>query len=1027
MQEFTKYYNKLNKEQRQAVDEISGPVMVVAGPGTGKTQVLTLRIANILKNTDTQPNQILALTFTESAAQSMQQRLSKIIGKDAYAVNISTFHGFASSVILENPDEFLMNSEYSILSDIERLSTIHKIIDTTPGLNYLKPTYDNYFYASCISKSISDLKREGITYLNYKKLVINNLKLIRQIKSKDKKTSADLNTIKVLQKQLELKKLYKAYEKEIKLIKRYDFEDIINFVNLAFVNNEALLKNYQEKFLYFLVDEFQDTNNAQYNLLLNLTSFWGKDSDIFVVGDDDQAIYRFQGASVENMLNFVKDFSEVKIINLINNYRSSRFVLEASQKLISNNTVSLVNKIPNISKKLISNLPEETNKKIKFYIFSNGLLESYFVAQKIKKLIAKGTSPSEIAVIYRNNSDSEELEECLSKKGVFYNIEGENNVLESMEVKKLLKLFQVIEKSKNKTEDIDLFTLLNYKFLNFDYTDNLKIARYASERKINLVDAILQIKDRDNIVKDIEKYKVFLNKITHFISVDAENVFTKTFETVLNESGYLNFLLKSRASVSSINKINSLYSEVQRLVKSKSQTKIKDFLDFLEVYYKNNLKIPETTFDLDKNSVTLTTCHKAKGREFSHVFIYRFVDKKWGNNRNVDYIKLPQGFLNNAPPTDVNEDERRLFYVALTRTKTNLYITNSKKYSTGYGSSENSTSMFLLDLPKKYIATINTKKIETKNFIKRAAHLFLKKYKTHKKISKNESDLLTSILSNFKLSVTALNTYLECPYKFKLNNILKTPRAKAPYLVLGTAVHKALEELYKHLVNTGTTATLDFLIARFLSALNNEIVSEKDFESLKRRGKNILSTYYKMYKNELKKPEYLERNFGYGFGRILMQDGTGLVGKVDRIDLVKELGGVKYVKIIDYKTGKIKSKKEIEGSTKNSDGALKRQLVFYKILCDMDKSFNYKASEFELDFVGTGNLGEKPKKYVFNITPEEVSELKELILQTMLKIRSHKFNRISDIAICSRCDYYDHCYPNGIPKVKFIQGEFSFK
>ena len=535
---------------------------------------------------------------------------------------------------------------------------------------------------------------------------------------------------------------------------------------------------------------------------------------------------------------------------------------------------------------------------------------------------------------------------------------------------------------------------------------------------------------RKKNLENPQVYKNFVDKIAHWQNVDAKNTFNTTFEVILEESGYLNFLLKKADSIESISKINSLFREVQSWVRVDPDFKLKKFMQTIDLMHKNNLRILETDFDINSNTVTLCTAHKSKGLEFKHVFIYSFYDKKWGNNRNYELIKLPEGILNTSLNADSrkvlrgvlrkeqNEDERRLFYVAMTRAKENVYITNSFVYYNDWGQKKVEVSMFFHELPKESIQVLNTEEIETKEFIKQAIHLQVMSPETPK-VSAREVELLKNLVEKYSLSVTGLNTYLTCPYKFKLNTLLKTPRAKSPYLTFGSAVHGAMEFLYKRYKETGEVPKYEYLEKKYISSLKKEILSRKQRARLVRKGKRILRAYYANYHEDFKKPEYLERLFGYGFGKIFLED-VPLVGKVDRIELLKEQGSSKYVKIVDYKTGKPKSRNEIEGNTKNSSGDYKRQLVFYKILCDLDRTFRYKAEEYELDFIEPNERG-RFKREVYKISKREVDAIKKVILETMKKIRDLEFPRTTDYINCEKCDYKKHCWPDGIPKQKYTQ------
>ena len=466
---FDDLYKKLNPEQQEAVDTLEGPVLVIAGPGTGKTQVLTMRIANILKKTDTPPSSILALTFTDSGVKAMRERLLSIIGPSAYYVNIYTFHSFCSDVLRSRPEKFVFSEDAEPLSDLERIQTFREIIEKG-NFKEIKPFGNRYFYIKALIRAIQDLKREGITSEDFKKFLTEN-------------------EVENAQRLKEVLTFYEIYQTELTKRGRYDFEDMINFVVRRFEEDEELLRDYQERYLYILVDEYQDTNSPQNRVVNLLGSFWGEGANVFVVGDDSQSIYRFQGASLENILFFTATFPNANVISLKKNYRSQEVIIDASEDVITNNELRLTDFIKSIKKKQESvvNLDKE---KIKVGHFSSGITESFFVSQKIKELVKSGVNPNEIAVIYRNNADSRDFSDMLSRVGVGFNLVGGENILYDHDINKLLKLFEVILKVRNKEEDLDLFTILNYEFLNFDYVDTLKLARFASQKKLNFLEAL---------------------------------------------------------------------------------------------------------------------------------------------------------------------------------------------------------------------------------------------------------------------------------------------------------------------------------------------------------------------------------------------------------------------------------------------------------------------------------------------------------------------------------------------------------
>jgi len=372
---FQKVYSALNENQKRAVDTIDGPVMVMAGPGTGKTQILTVRIANILKKTDTDPSAILALTFTQSAAKEMRQRLINLIGKDGYSVRATTFHAFCSDIINENPERFSRPAGSQAATELEKIEIITQILENGTFL-LLKPLNNPTFYLKDVLGTISDLKREGITDKKYAKLV-RSLSEDFQVEGLSLKKTAFGEKEKLVQKNLDLLAIYQQYQKELGKRGRFDFEDMINWVVEAFESDEEFLLSYQEKFQYILVDEYQDTNSAQNRLLFALASFWGESANLFVVGDPNQSIFRFQGASQENVKQFDKHFPKGVKIVLTENYRSTQNILDAAQAVIEKN-------VYRTAKKLATT--RDTGQKIQIAELASETAEARFIIKEIRSM-----------------------------------------------------------------------------------------------------------------------------------------------------------------------------------------------------------------------------------------------------------------------------------------------------------------------------------------------------------------------------------------------------------------------------------------------------------------------------------------------------------------------------------------------------------------------------------------------------------------------------------------------------------------
>lgn len=1008
--EFQKAYKALNKEQRLAVDTIDGPVMVVAGPGTGKTQTLALRLANILLKTDTAAYSVLALTYTDSGARAMKNRLISLVGPTAYDVTISTFHSFCADVIRQNPADFTLDPDSDPLSELEKFKLIYALISTSRFFD-LRPVNAPYHYVKAILGAISNLKREGVSPDRFDALLVSEQ---ADFEASDLSPSVAKVTAKNLAKNRELSVLYRGYQEALLHNQTFDFEDMINFVRDAFSKNEQLLASFQERFQYFLVDEYQDTNSAQNELLLLLASYWGDKANVFVVGDPDQSIYRFQGASIENMLGFVKQYPDAKVITLSANYRSTQIILDAAESVIKHNSSRINDVVPNIDPHLIS-VGARHGSPATLATVSSSTAEGVYLAESIQKLINSGTKPSEIAVIYRANADARALSEIFVKYGLDYSVQGGGDILSDPTVLHFLKILRVIYDLRTKEDDLNLFTILHYDIFHVDPLDVLKISRAASDHKATLFDIIadpavlasLELKTKAGIL-------AVLDKLSAWQGIDANSIFIEFFEKVLNESGYLNWVLHTPDAHNRLSRLNTLFSSAKQMNSLDHSLNLASYLANIDLMQTHAIRLEETQFSIRDNAIVLTTAHSAKGLEWEHVFLYKVVDGAWGNNAVRDLIKLPVSIL---PLTGAMlekeelrarnlEDERRLFYVALTRAKKTLTLSYALGYST-YGKVRQATpSLFLTEITPDYLHTVDTVPTEAEVASHLEKLLAVPMGKTLS-LKAEEQDFLQNKVDNFSLSATALNTYLQCPYLFKLNNLLKVPRAKAGYLSFGTAIHAGLESFLRQFMDTGSLPPLDFLLSSFKVALAKQIMTKDEYDKRLEQGIKVLTAYFKFFKEDFAAPLLLEN-----FSKVHL-DNITLTGKLDRIEWFDK--EARTVRVVDYKTGKPKTKGQIMGTTQDSRGDLHRQLVFYKLLIDLDNRLNFKFGEAELDFIQAPSDTGKSGQHRFKISDADVADLRSTIYQTMTSIRALHFPRTTDLTICAKCDFKDHCYPNGLP------------
>jgi DNA helicase-2/ATP-dependent DNA helicase PcrA len=1003
---FTKAYQALNKEQKKAVDTIDGPVMVVAGPGTGKTQTIALRMANILRQTDMNPDAVLALTFTESGARAMRTRLTEMIGVTAYYCHISTFHSFCIEVIKDNPDHFAIDPNAEPLSELEKLKLMYHLLDHSK-LTALRPVGAPRHYVRAVLGAISDLKREGVDPTEFEGLLAKEETFLQSEEGSELKKAELSKRMRDLAKNRELLTLYEGYQAELKKSERFDFEDMINTVVNTFKTNAELLSSYQERFQYFLVDEYQDTNSAQNELFLLLASFWGDKANVFVTGDPDQSIMRFQGASIENQLSFIKVYPAATVITLKDNYRSTQTILDAADSLISHNNLRISDVVPGIDPHLRAHKSTPA-KPIHLAQVSSGTAETILIAEDIKAKIKSGISQADIAVIYRTNHESSLIAATLVKYGIDYVVQGGANVLEDPTVHNFLKILRVIHEMRSKNDDENLFTILHYDIFGINALDVLKISRLASDRRLNLFEILADPSLLDSLsLTSRAKINTTLTSLGLWQSFEAEHTFSEFFEEVLNQSGYLKWVLAQPDAHHRLARLNTLFDEVKRMNRFDHSLDLSRFIENLDLMKENNLRLEESSFGVSRDAVTLTTAHSAKGLEWDAVYIYRCVDGTWGNNAVRNLLTLPDGVLKNVKLSDKEkyEDERRLFYVAMTRAKSTLTICLANSYSSFGATRGAAPSMFLSEMGDTNIEKLDVSKIETE------AHSHIETLLTttpeHSQVAE-ESAFLEELVNKFTLSVTALNTYLTCPYLFKLDKLLKVPHAKKPHLAFGTAVHRALELFYGQLKETGVKSSKEFLLDAFHTALNKEVITKKDLSVRLSQGDKILSAYFDFHQDDFVEPLFLEK-----FSRVQLDEIT-LTGKIDRIEWADQAD--RTVRVIDYKTGKGKTAGQIEGTTEDSSSDLKRQLVFYKLLIDLDKRLqNIHFGEAVLDFVQEPNDKWKDGVRRFQVKDEEVEELKKIIHSVMFDIKNLHFPRTTNYKTCVTCAFRDHCWPDGIP------------
>lgn len=996
---FEERYNQLNKKQREAVEAIDGPVMVIAGPGTGKTSILTLRIANILKQTDTSPDSILALTFTESGVYSMRKKLADIIGSSAYKVNIYTFHGFCNDIIKNYPEEFPRIIGAQNITDIDQIKILEEIIDNTK-LEILKPFGDTYHYVRSLIGEINNLKQENIDPAGLSKILDKqdtDFELISDLKHENGKYKGEMkgkykDLQKINDKNKELQKIYEKYEKALEEKRLYDYQDMILEVIKALELNNDLLLQLQEKYQYVLADEHQDANNSQ-NKILELISGFHENPNIFIVGDEKQAIFRFQGASLENFLYFKKMYPKAVLIYLEENYRSSQAILDASHSLISKNTQGAGMRIELKTKTIHPNIP------VNLYTFEQARYEYRFIAEDIKEKINKGINPGEITIIYRENRDASLIARALEKISVAFSIESDQELFSDNDIAKIVLLLRAID-------DLGASAILSralfIDFLELSYVDIYKVIAYAKVERVSIFDAIHKKKYLEEAkVDEPEVILTFYKKLDHWGKQAKNNNLLDFFELLVRESGFIKYILQNSESVDKIAKLDKLMNQMKELTASHKNYRLTDFINYLDILEKHNITVKTRGKALAEKAVHLMTAHKSKGLEFDYVYVISLVDGHWGNKREMRKFKLPisgTDILN----YDAIDDERRLFYVAITRARKEVSLTYSRLSEEGKALLP---SQFLGEIDPAFVSIKETKAFEDKYGDTRAED-----FTASKIISKDikDKEYLRKLFFEQGLSVTALNNYLTCPWRYFFSNLVRLPQALSKHQMYGTAVHNTLKHFFDKYRDEQDLDKKE-LLDLFEKYLAKQPIGENDYRETLIKGQASLGGYYDAYNGTWNRSVINEFNIVGVYAEIEEpvngEDKILLKGTLDKIEIQNDGSVI----VVDYKTKKPMSRNQIEGKTKSGDGNYKRQLVFYKILLDKYDNLpaqaggKYQMKVGELDFIEPDDK-DRYKKENFEITEEDEKEVLALISRTAYEIATLGFwNKKCDDKDCEYC------------------------
>ena len=1004
----------LSQKQSECVSTIAGPIIVLAGPGTGKTFTVIQRLKYMLSEKNISPESILCLTFSETAAKEMQERLEKEIGESASGLTINTYHSFCNEIILKYPSYFEMTEGVNPVDDITKYIIMREIFEEINPEFLRTEKGDIYYYIKPAISAISEIKKTRTSKKRYFEILETSPSFGEGLKEaieekaekeyqKKKVTQKILKSIETFEKNIAKAKdvwqIFEIYSKKLKEKNYIDFDDMINFVLDNFEENPDFLQKIASKYQYFLVDEYQDTNFAQNQLVFKLSE-GSKSNNVFVVGDDDQIIYGFQGAQSDNLEKFLRHYAEAKVICLENNFRSTQNILNLSYQMISQDK-SRIEFNPEfskfeISKKLIAqneNL-KNLNSKINLCGFSEDIQEKNFIVNEIEKIINSDICPkkddikdlSEIAILVKKNDVAKEFMDLLKGKGIPSQLKKTKNIFEIEASILTIFYLKALLNAEFHSDKLFAIPLCHpFDFNPNDYSFLLEQNRFNSLDFISIIrqNPTHNWKNADKIKTFLATYDELKEEISKF---DLKNLVKK----VIEKTGILDFYNRSEIDNSdNLNALDKLISEAQNFQKNHKSGFLGDFLAHLDISYQNDLNIEISKDEVKKNAVQLMTLHGAKGREFEYVFIPELCAKKWEKYTNPEQLKIPA----DKTSFEKESEQLRLLFVGMTRAKHKLYMSfpnliNERPHELTQHIEAISCQNPLIHMqnftPEDGFLEQNNQVAKTLKF----------DYKTHL------GEELKLKIKNIKLSPSSIAVYEKCSRKFLYNYIYKIPSKEFDIKELdyGNAIHKTLEHSAKLALKNKFYPTLNEVIDFFEKTMEEmEIKNNLIKETSLKRGKNALSEFYPHFLNLPPEKLYYAE---YPLGSVVL-DNINITGKIDKIEINND--GTYF--LIDYKTGKS------PGFGKMAYEKHIDQIRFYKL------AFEAKNPDKKVSHVGVVYVEDFEKNYIQEVCKEDDILIQEKIFDTYTNIQNLKFDAICNKQssdICKKCNYKLLCRINVI-------------